>query len=182
MIPVLPLAAVAAMLLCALRIEESVHQYTGQRFAAKGNAYVILGGSEGLHSSSPGLNDSFPDHSFIRGLWTSPISAQNLFMPLYLRSTTGSAYGVQRAICCSADLAKLGVCKQGQIIYGPATNNPGWPQVFGVSFDVDATNASLEPSSLQITKTGMSFIVIHGLRGLCQGEFGLKKSYWLATW
>ncbi|XP_042034490.1 transmembrane protein 87B-like isoform X2 [Salvia splendens] len=135
MIPILSLAA--AMLLCALRIEASVHQYTGQRFAAKGNAFVIHGGSEGLHSSTPGLNDSSPDHSFIRD------------------SIGGSAYGGQRAVCCSADLAKLGVCKQGQIIYRPATNNPGWPQVFGVSFDVDATDATLEPSSLQITKTGM---------------------------
>lgn len=67
----------------------------------------------------------------------------------------GSAYGGQRAVCCSADLAKLGVCKQGQIIYRPSTNDPGWPQVFGASFDMDTTQTTLQPRSIQITKTGM---------------------------
>lgn len=67
----------------------------------------------------------------------------------------GSAYGGQRAVCCTADLAKLGVCKQGQIIYRPSTNNPGWPQVFGASFDIDTTETTLQPRSIQITKTGM---------------------------
>ncbi|OIT19279.1 hypothetical protein A4A49_57646, partial [Nicotiana attenuata] len=40
----------------------------------------------------------------------------------------GSAYGGQRAVCCTADLAKLGVCTQGEIIHRPSTDNPHWPQ------------------------------------------------------
>lgn len=67
----------------------------------------------------------------------------------------GSAYGGQRAVCCTEDLAKLGVCTQGDIIHRPSTKNPGWPQVFGVSFSVDELAATLQPRSLQITKTGM---------------------------
>lgn len=67
----------------------------------------------------------------------------------------GSAYGGQRAVCCTADLAKLGVCKQGQIIHRPSTLNPGWPQLFGASFDMDSMVTFLQSRSIQITKSGM---------------------------
>ncbi|XP_009766777.2 uncharacterized protein, partial [Nicotiana sylvestris] len=67
----------------------------------------------------------------------------------------GSAYGGQRAVCCTADLAKLGVCTQGEIIHRPSTNNPGWPQVFGASFGIDELEAKLHPRTIHITKTGM---------------------------
>lgn len=67
-IPTLRLAAVALLLLllCTLRIEASVHEYAGERFAAKGNAFVVHGGSEGIYSSAPSLNESSPGNSFIR--------------------------------------------------------------------------------------------------------------------
>ena len=67
----------------------------------------------------------------------------------------GSAYGGQRAVCCTADLAKLGVCTQGEIIHRSSTKNPGWPQVFDASFNVDDLTSTLQPRSIQITKTGM---------------------------
>jgi hypothetical protein len=67
----------------------------------------------------------------------------------------GSAYGGQRAVCCTADLAKLGVCSEGEIIHRSSTENLGWPKVFGVSFDVDELTATLPSKSIQITKTGM---------------------------
>lgn len=67
----------------------------------------------------------------------------------------GSAYGGQRAICCTADLAKLGVCTQGEIIYRPSTKNLDWPQVFVFSFDDDKLVATLPTRSIEITKTGM---------------------------
>ncbi|KAL9387682.1 hypothetical protein Peur_020806 [Populus x canadensis] len=60
-------------------------------------------------------------------------------------SIGGSAYGGQRAVCCTADLAKLGVCSEGEII-------PGWPQVFGVADELVAT---LPSKSIQISRTGM---------------------------
>lgn len=67
----------------------------------------------------------------------------------------GSAYGGQRAVCCTPDLAKLGVCKQGDIIYRQSTKNPDWPQVYGVSFQVDELEATFSSRSIRITKTGM---------------------------
>lgn len=49
-----------------LLVEASVHQYPGEKFGIKGNAFVVHGGSEGIYSSDPTLNDSSPADSFIR--------------------------------------------------------------------------------------------------------------------
>lgn len=67
----------------------------------------------------------------------------------------GSAYGGQRAVCCTGDLAKLGVCTEGEVIHRPSSKNPSWPHVFGVSFNIDEEVATLPSNSVQITKTGM---------------------------
>ncbi|KAL6491753.1 hypothetical protein OROGR_034118 [Orobanche gracilis] len=163
---ILSLAA-AVLLLCALRIEASVHEYAGEKFVGKGNAFVVHGGSEGIYSSAPGLNESSPGGPFIRfekitfrrPLELSNFSSGSVHAVVFevddRESIGGSAYGGQRAVCCTADLAKLGVCKQGQIIYRPSTKYPGWPQIFGVSFDIDMLETALQPRSIQITKTGM---------------------------
>ncbi|KZV58790.1 transmembrane protein 87A-like [Dorcoceras hygrometricum] len=163
--------ALAAVLLLLLhrtpRIEASVHGYAGEIFLSKGNAFVVHGGSEGIYSSAPEFNESLPGVSFIRFeniVFRRPLELSNfssgsvhtIVFEVDDRETVGgSAYGGQRAVCCTADLAKLGVCTEGQIIHRPSTNNPGWPQVFGASFDVDKTETALQPRSIQITKTGM---------------------------
>ena len=67
----------------------------------------------------------------------------------------GSAYGGQRAVCCTGDLAKLGVCKEGEVIHRPSTKNPGWPQIIGVSFDVDEEVTRFPSKSIEISRTGM---------------------------
>ncbi|EYU45894.1 hypothetical protein ABFS82_04G092400 [Erythranthe guttata] len=164
-ITILPLAVL--LLLCALRIEASVHEYSGEKFVGKGNAFFVHGGSEGIYSSAPGLNESSPEDSFIRfekiifrrPLELSSFSSGSVHAVVFevddRETIGGSAYGGQRAVCCTADLAKLGVCKEGQIIYRPSTNNPGWPQIYGASFDIDMTEAILHPKTLQITRTGM---------------------------
>lgn len=48
----------ALVLLCVLSVEASVHQYAGDRFASKGNAFVVHGGSEGIYSSAPAAQSS----------------------------------------------------------------------------------------------------------------------------
>ncbi|XP_051119335.1 uncharacterized protein LOC127243390 [Andrographis paniculata] len=166
LISALPLAA-AALLLWSRAVDASVHEYAGQKFVGKGNAFVVHGGSEGIYSSAPGLNESSPGDSFIRFdkiVFRRPEKLSNfssgsvyaLLFEVDDRETIGgSAYGGQRAVCCTADLAKLGVCKEGQIIHRPSAGNPGWPQVFGASFDMDTTETSLQSTSIQITKSGM---------------------------
>lgn len=164
----LRLTSLIAILLLALAcIEASVHQYDAEKFVAKGNAFFVHGGSEGIYASAPELNESSPGNSFIRFekvIFQRPSQLSNfssgsihaiLFEVDDRETIGGSAYGGQRAVCCTADLSKLGVCKEGEIIYRPSTNNPGWPQVFGSSFDIDKTETILPPKSIQITKTGM---------------------------
>jgi hypothetical protein len=36
----------------SLIVEGSVHEYKGERFVGKGNAFVVHGGSEGIYSSA----------------------------------------------------------------------------------------------------------------------------------
>lgn len=67
----------------------------------------------------------------------------------------GSAYGGQRAVCCTPDLAKLGACTQGEVIYRQSASDPKWPQVFGASFRGDDLAATLESRFISISKTGM---------------------------
>lgn len=67
----------------------------------------------------------------------------------------GSAYGGQRSICCTPDLAKLEGCKQGEIIRIPSSTDPKWPYVLNVNFEGDSTNTELPNQEVRITRTGM---------------------------
>lgn len=47
------------LLFLSFIVEGSVHEYRGERFVAKGTAFVVHGGSEGIYSSKPGyFNES----------------------------------------------------------------------------------------------------------------------------
>ncbi|OVA08323.1 Transmembrane receptor [Macleaya cordata] len=159
------------LILCSfICIKASVHDYAGEHFISKGNAFVLHGGSEGLYSSSPNQNESasgdgsdsyirFEKITFRRPKEAAKSSSgliQAIVFEVEDREMIGgSAYGGQRAVCCTSDLAKLGACKQGEVILRPSTKNPNWPQVFGVSFNGDDLVATLEPKYIRITRTGM---------------------------
>lgn len=65
-------ALALALLLCVLSfvgVEASIHEYSAVRFAPKGNAFVVHGGSEGIYSSTAALSAtdvSANGDSFIR--------------------------------------------------------------------------------------------------------------------
>lgn len=166
------LGSVSALsLLCIwfLCIEASVHEYAGERFVSKGNAFVVHGGSEGIYSSSFNQNDdsavSANGDSYIRfdkvtfrrsnANVTKGLVQAVVFEVEDRERIGGSAYGGQRAVCCTGDLAKLGVCPQGEIIHRPSFKNPGWPKVFGVSFSDNELVATLPSISIHISNTGM---------------------------
>ena len=67
----------------------------------------------------------------------------------------GSAYGGQKAICCTPDLAKLGVCVEVTLIYGPSTHNPDWPQLLTATFEGTDPILTLPSKTIPVTKTGM---------------------------
>ncbi|KAK4741484.1 hypothetical protein SAY87_025072 [Trapa incisa] len=149
----------------------SVHEYAGETFTSKGNAFVVHGGSEGIYSSASNPDDRSAAPSdreayikFEKIVFRRPDGHANFSSGLIQaivfevedRETIGgSAYGGQRAVCCTADLAKLGVCTQGRVIHRPSLTNPEWPQVFGVSFEVDDVVATMPAKMIPITKTGM---------------------------
>lgn len=56
-------SAISILLLCFICIEASVHEYAGENFISKGNAFVFHGGSEGIFSPVSYQNGSL---SFIR--------------------------------------------------------------------------------------------------------------------
>ncbi|PNY06430.1 transmembrane protein 87A-like [Trifolium pratense] len=157
------------LLMISLHTEASVHDYKGESFSAKGNAFVFHGGSEGIYSStlndtsfSPSIADSFirfDKVTFRRNKELSNFSSwpvQAVVFEVEDREMIGgSAYGGQRAVCCTGDLAKLGVCDEGQVIHRRSTVNPDWPQVYGVAFNIDDEVAELPLKSIQIIKTGM---------------------------
>ncbi|KAI3802773.1 hypothetical protein L1987_30916 [Smallanthus sonchifolius] len=165
------LTAITLLLLArVICIQSSVHNYVGDKFSRKGNAFVVHGGSEGIYYSHPSLNDSsassngdayirFDEITFRRPQEASNFSTGMIYAILFevddRETIGGSAYGGQRAICCTADLAKLGACKEGEVIHRLSTTNPGWPEVFGVSFDVNEETSTMQPRSVQITRTGM---------------------------
>jgi hypothetical protein len=67
----------------------------------------------------------------------------------------GSAYGGQRSICCTPDLAKLEGCKQGEVIRRPSSDDPDWPMVLDTHFRAKHISVKLDDEEVRITKTGM---------------------------
>ncbi|URE16319.1 Holliday junction DNA helicase ruvB N-terminus [Musa troglodytarum] len=150
--------------------------YIGEKFTPKGNAFVLHGGSEGLYASLPhananatataGRGDSFirfekitftrPEKSVENSKDADSVLVQAIIFEVEDRETIGgSAYGGQRAVCCTPDLAKLGACTQGTVIYRPSAQNPKWPQVLAVTFNGKDLVATLPSQSIPITRTGM---------------------------
>ncbi|KAJ7951485.1 Transmembrane protein like [Quillaja saponaria] len=164
------LSVFALLCLWFFCIEASVHSYRGERFVTKGNAFVVHGGSEGVYSSVSNQNDSsvaangdsyirFDKITFRRtkdfANFSSGLIHAVIFEVEDRETIGGSAYGGQRAVCCTSDLAKLGVCYEGEVIYRPSTKNPNWPRVFGVSFNMDEEATSLPSKLIRISRTGM---------------------------
>ncbi|WVZ65086.1 hypothetical protein U9M48_014507 [Paspalum notatum var. saurae] len=158
--------------------EASVHEYSGLSFANKGNAFILHAGSEGLYAASPAnataeddedaaaVADAFirfdkiifrrPEDATDSVKETSSAKVQVLVFEIEDREMIGgSAYGGQKAICCTSDLAKLGACTEGSVIYRPSQINPGWPKLFVASFDGSDLIATLPSRTIPITKTGM---------------------------
>nr|DAD44210.1 TPA_asm: hypothetical protein HUJ06_002440 [Nelumbo nucifera] len=163
-------SALSFLFLRFLSIKASVHEYAGEKFIAKGNAFVFHGGSEGLYSSLPNKNASstngngdsyirFEEITFRRPKESATSSSSVVHAIVFeiedREMIGGSAYGGQRAICCTSDLAKLGVCKGGGVIHRPSSQHPNWPQVFDISFNGDDPVTTLQPKSIQIKETGM---------------------------
>lgn len=157
--------------------DASIHIYQNELFREVGNAYLLSGGSEGVAASpsatSPTQNNIRDGRSFIRfeniTFWRNKEAAEQhgqkvhgtglvqviIFEAADRDNIGGSAYGGQRSICCTPDLAKLGVCKQGEVIRVPSATNLGWPKVLDVQFGGNYLSANMDNTEVDIEKTGM---------------------------
>ncbi|XP_059653412.1 uncharacterized protein LOC132300392 [Cornus florida] len=159
----------------------SVHIYDRDSFREVGNAFLLSGGSEGIVASLtavPLTDNSIPSsihdgRSYIRfeniTFWRSKEAADKhsdmehstgliqviIFEAADRDNIGGSAYGGQRSICCTPDLAKLEGCKQGEVIRIPSATDINWPVVLNVQFSGNFLSTHLENKEVYITKTGM---------------------------
>lgn len=90
----------------------------------------------------------------------------------------GSAYGGQKAICCTPDLAKLEGCKQGEVIRRPSEEDSKWPYVKGVHFHEYESEVTLETVTVPITKTGMYNLYFISCEPKLEGLIMTGKTIW----
>ncbi|KAL6513158.1 hypothetical protein OROGR_020644 [Orobanche gracilis] len=148
--------------------EASIHIYNRDPFREVGSAYLVSGGSEGIAASS----DTTHGHSYIRfeniTFWRSKEDASHLPSLAYNGGLVqiiifeasdrdnigGSAYGGQRSICCTPDLAKLEGCKQGEVIR--ISPDKKWPVVINVYFRRNMLSTHMKNNKeVDIKRTGM---------------------------
>lgn len=149
----------------------SIHIYNREPFQDVGNAFLLSGGSEGIAASisTASHTDSIHDgRSYIR---FENITIRRRKSAARARGTVpmhiiifeaadrddigGSVYGGQRAICCTSDLAKMGACKQGEVIRRPSATDTNWPVIIDLYFKGKSRIITLDSKEVSITKTGM---------------------------
>eukprot|EP00256_Glycine_max_P068801 XP_025983396.1 uncharacterized protein C26H5.07c [Glycine max] len=145
----------------------SIHIYDHEPFRELGNSYLLAGGSEGIVASQANsIHDDgrsyirFENITFRRTKASTKARGSVslhiiIFEAVDRNDIGGSAYGGQREICCSSDLAKMRVCKQWEIIRRPFATNINWAVILDVQFKGRSKTASLNSQKVSITKTGM---------------------------
>ncbi|KAJ1391621.1 Lung seven transmembrane receptor-like [Sesbania bispinosa] len=149
----------------------SIHIYHHEPFNEVGNAYLLSGGSEGIVASlatAPQADSIHDGRSYIRFenitfRRSKAVAKERGTVPIYIiifeaadrDDIGGSVYGGQRAICCTPDLAKMGGCKQGEVIRRPSATDINWPVILDVRFKGKSRTTILDTKEVSITKTGM---------------------------
>ncbi|XP_065871095.1 uncharacterized protein [Euphorbia lathyris] len=168
--PVLLLILASSLLFLSSTVQltnASIHIYDKQSFNEVGNAYLLSGGSEGIVASASNGRSyiRFKDIIFWR---TKDVADEHsemehstglvqvvIFEAADRNNIGGSAYGGQRSICCTPDLAKLEGCKQGEVIRIPSPTDINWPIVLNVQFSGTDLSTEIRNEVVNITKTGM---------------------------
>ncbi|GER30442.1 lung seven transmembrane receptor family protein [Striga asiatica] len=157
------------MLISAVGLAEaSIHIYDRVPFREVGNAFLVSGGSEGIAGADSGSRSyiRFENVTFWRSKEDAnrhPSLAYNgglvqviIFEASDRDNIGGSAYGGQRSICCTPDLAKLEGCKQGEVIRTPSASDKNWPVVINVYFRGNMLSTHMKKSKeVNIKRTGM---------------------------
>ncbi|XP_028088626.1 transmembrane protein 87A-like [Camellia sinensis] len=174
----IPYCIIFAILLSAIgSADASIHAYHGDAFREVGSAYLLSGGSEGIvasRSATPLAGNAIHDgQSYIRfeniTFWRTKEAADQrskmehgtgliqviIFEAADRDNIGGSAYGGQRSICCTPDLAKLEGCKQGEVIRIHSKTSKKWPIILNVQFKRNYLSTQMDNKVVYIKKTGM---------------------------
>ncbi|XP_052194658.1 uncharacterized protein LOC127802712 [Diospyros lotus] len=201
----IPCGLIIALLIAATgSAEASIHVYDGDQFREVGNAYLLSGGSEGIVASRTetpladnAIHSSIHDgRSYIRfenvTFWRSKEAADQhsemehstgliqviIFEAADRDNIGGSAYGGQRSICCTPDLAKLEGCKQGEVIRIPSATNINWPIILNVHFSGNSHSTQMDGTVVYIGKTGMYNLFFISCDPKLQGLTMHGKTFW----
>lgn len=90
----------------------------------------------------------------------------------------GSAYGGQKSICCTPDLAKLESCKQGEVLKRPSSVDFNWPVLIDIQFSGNLLSTLMEPKEVYITKTGMYNLFFISCDPMLKGLVMSGKTLW----
>ncbi|CAL5071795.1 unnamed protein product [Urochloa decumbens] len=167
------LVLTSCALLCA---DASVHDYSGERFAASGNAFVLHGGSEGVYASAKaGAFIRFEKVSFTRspesaaaaaaegGNRTATVTA--VIFEAGDRDAVGGtdAASGERALCCTPTLAERGACTEGAVTHRASNATSGWPKVLSASFPPGGgLDAAFPDETVPVSRTGMyTLLFVH---------------------
>ncbi|KAJ4823277.1 hypothetical protein Tsubulata_028454, partial [Turnera subulata] len=172
----------------------SIHIYNNQPFTEVGNSFLLSGGSEGLLSASSSRNAA--STSFIRfekiTFWRTKEAAEEhsemeqssglvqvvIFEAADRNNIGGSAYGGQRSICCTPDLAKMQGCKQGEVIRKASATDAAWPVVLNVQFGGNYQEAVMEDTVVNVTKEGMYNLFFFACDPKLKGLVMSGKTVW----
>uniref|UniRef100_A0ACD5UKH6 Uncharacterized protein n=1 Tax=Avena sativa TaxID=4498 RepID=A0ACD5UKH6_AVESA len=154
-------ALCCALLLCA---DASVHDYTGERFAALGNAFVLNGGSEGVYAS-PAADSfiRFEKVAFKRTRESAAAAEEDGNRTATITAVVSEAADRDaavtgaRALCCTADMARRGTCTEGSLVRRApnSTASGSWPKVLSASFLPGALEAVFPDETVAVARTGM---------------------------
>ncbi|TYI48903.1 hypothetical protein E1A91_D13G280800v1 [Gossypium mustelinum] len=177
-------------------IHASIHIYQNQLFNEVGNAYLLPGGSEGLYASLSSDDSATDGRSFIRfeniTFWRTQDAADEqsemehstgliqavIFEAADRNNIGGSAYGGQRSICCTPDLAKLEGCKQGEVIRIPSATEINWPMVLSIQFNGNDLSTQMNNAEVPIKKTGMHNLFFIACDPKLKGTVMSGKTVW----
>ncbi|KAJ6809192.1 transmembrane protein 87B-like [Iris pallida] len=181
-----------SLLLSVERIDGSIHTYSMEGFKEVGNAYLLSGGSEGI--AAPQFSGDGPSYIRFENItfWRTKEAAERhssmehstglvqaiIFEAADRDNIGGSAYGGQRSICCTPDLAKLEGCKQGEVIRRPSSVDPNWPVVISTHFSANYIDVKMETREVPITKTGMYNLFFISCDPQLRGLKMSGKTFW----
>ncbi|XP_062188481.1 uncharacterized protein LOC133891754 [Phragmites australis] len=178
--------------LCAFPCADaSVHDYAGERFDGVGNGFILHGGSEGVYASAAaGAFIRFEKVVFRRtpesaaaagqdGNRTATITAV-IFESGDRDAVGGSDVSGGRALCCTADMARLGACTEGALVYRTPNGTVGWPKVTAASFLPGGLEAAFPDETAAVSRTGMyTLLFVHCDASLAGGQVAAEgKTIW----